>query len=284
MDGEVVYWVDGGSGDDGNDGSLGSEFATIEHAVDQIPALGSGTIKVSGFAGTYLEALTIAGKTVALVGSGSPVLQGGGTAGLTLNSGATVFASGFTVQTSTFEGIACNGPALWLDDSVVWNNGTDGVTVGNSCTAHLRNTMVSGHTGLGDPDNEVSNAGDLTISYSTIVGTGNGEPTLACSGGTTSVSNSVLLSETADAEACAGASFETSALNNSTNAGQGSTTNVGALMPAWFSGFASGNLRLAGDGSGTPFGGLAVFATGDLSTDIDGEARPAMGFVGADEP
>ena len=286
MDADPVIYVNGQTGnDDSGDGQTpGTAFATIQHAIDSVAALGTATVKVQSVPADYVEVVSVQGKTIALIGDGNPELIGNGGSGLSLLSGATVFVAGFTIRGATFEGVNCNGPTLWLDDSTIFNNGTHGVAVTGSCDATLRNVMISGHTGLGQTDNEINNAGDLTLSYSTVVGVGNGEPSLACSGGTTTVSNSILLSETADSEACGGASFETTAMNHSSNAGIGSTTNVGPLMPSWFLNFGTGDLHLSGDGSTTPFDGLASLGPGDLATDIDGHERPAMGYVGADEP
>ena len=288
MDADPVIYVNGQTGnDDSGDGQTpGTAFATIQHAIDSVAALGTATVKVQSVPADYVEVVSVQGKTIALIGDGNPELIGNGGSGLSLLSGATVFVEGFTIRGSSFEGVNCSGPNLWLENTIVANNSGDGVSVASSCTAHLRNVMVSGHGSLMSTDTQVRNAGTLELSYSTLLGLSAQSGTadaLECTG-TTTIRNSIIIGLATDRVNCPGADVTNTAVNDSDFAGEASNTDPMTWMSSWFTDSDNGDLHLSAGAPAQFFGGVASLGSEDLPTDFDGQARDSMGYVGADEP
>ena len=285
FDDTKVFYVDGDDGSDANDGSSGAPFETISFAIDQVPTGEDWVIFVEATVGDYADTIGLSdgGRAIAFLGSGLPVIDGTPTVGANISAGATAFIDGFQFSDANGSGVECGNGTFFLDNSIVFQNAGDGILIGSSCDATVRNSFVTGHTGLGSMRHEVNNAGTLSISYSSLAGSGGISEVVTCTGGTTSISDSIVVSATTSLD-CAGATVSRTAINNSSFSAENDNRNPGPLDPNWFVNFVGGALHLAGDGSPADFGGLAVPQPGDLLTDFDDQTRPNPGFVGADEP
>lgn len=139
--------------------------------------------------------------------------------------------------------------------------------------------MVQGDGG--DPSNPAIavNGGNLDLLYSTLgLALNVGTPVLDCSGGTTSLRNSLIVSQTSSPGAeidCAGSTVETTEI-------------ASTQMPStWFSDFASGDYSLTAAGQ-AQFADAATWLEGDPPFDFEGDPRPATDgsadYPGADVP
>lgn len=287
LDEARVWWVDGDNGSDGNDGSETMPFATIGRALMEIGASEEGTVRVKAVVGEYSEQVAIpTSRTVAIIGDGLPAIRSATANTVAAEMGSTSFIDGVRLSQGGSNGVNCDGATLWLDNSWVSSNVASGLRIVTGCEATVRNTMISRHTDTFTPGSEILNAGTLRMSFVTVVAggsTGTEGDVLECTAGTVEVSNSVLMGVATDRIRCPGATIENSVVNDAEYVG-GTNADGGAVTGSWFTNLGAGDLHLAGDGSGTPFGGVASLGADDLQTDFDGDARPAMGFVGADEP
>ena len=103
------------------------------------------------------------------------------------------------------------------------------------------------------------------------------------SSGTTTVRNSILLGLADDRIDCSGGSIVDSAVDDTDFTSMGDNVNPGSWNGAWFSALGDGYLHLTGSAP-VVLDNVASLQDGDLKTDIDGDIRPPLGYVGADEP
>ncbi len=220
------------------------------------------------------------GKSIALVSStetvhsvrgnnGSPVITVTG-------AGSTAYLHRLRVEDTDDVGISvASGATLYADSTQVAGNDGGGITLAAGTSGFLRNCMVAGFAGNAAA---VSSSGALSIVYSTLGRDTNfGDPVLECTGGSTTVRNSIIVSQTnapGTEVDCPGISIE----NSAERASQTPATWFGA-------GFASGNYSLNAAGQ-AEFADIAIWETGDPPFDFGGDARPntdgAMDFAGAD--
>jgi hypothetical protein len=174
----TTWYVDGVNGNDGNDcKTRQTACKTIGHAI----ALASSGDTIGVGPATYTENLQI-GISLNLIGSGASttIIDGGGLATvLTIDSGASVILSKFTIRNGRSRGFAgggvYNSGTLTIGKSTISGNSSHGVY--NSGTLAIKSSIVSGNRdsfGAG-----VVNDGTLTITDSTVSGNG----TLGCGGG-----------------------------------------------------------------------------------------------------
>ncbi len=287
---DKVWWVDG---DNGNDSSPGTEAQPFEHinmAINAIELGGIGTIHVLGTSTPYVEDVGVVGlRTVALLGDGGPVVSGNFSYGLQVQTSSTALVDGLNVEDVAVIGVYCDGGRLVLDNSVVKHCASIGLQLFDECEATVRNSIIALNGGalpVVEPNILVWGS-TLEASYLTAVsGLGDLEgSTLDCEGeSSVSIRNSILVSAGTDSVECPDAVFEYVVSDDlAANAGP-TNESSGSFDVMWFADVDTGDYHLAGDGSTTPFGGVASLQPDDLLTDIDGDPRPMNGFVGADEP
>jgi hypothetical protein len=98
-------------------------------------------------AGTYNETVTIAkdGLTIQGAGSGSTILDGGGSAlpVISINGAKNVSIKGLTIQNG-YDGVnASNGASLTVENSILKNNNDDGLDIQNNCIAKFIGTLTA---------------------------------------------------------------------------------------------------------------------------------------------
>lgn len=131
--GQVTFYVDGANGNNSNNGSQGSPWQTITHAISQATA--GDAINVA--AGTYQEAINV-NKTLTLTGANaaSVIIQGPATVAQTvILSANNVVFEGFTVTR------AGNNPANWTTNSN--NTGLQIAQLLTGCT--VQNCIITGN-------------------------------------------------------------------------------------------------------------------------------------------
>ncbi len=275
---------------------------------------GRGVIVLQGPT-SYSESVNIAGDAeVAILGPSSAVLSG--TSGLpipSLNVGgnAIVYLAGPSVANGDFNGVACSGTSMWLDDSAVRNNVQLGMDVSGDCALRLRRTVVASNLGGGidiaggeltmrnsvvgrNGDDLTSSIGGLrldgtatAITYSAAVGneaTNANRGSLFCLGGESgSIRNSILVGSGDSITGCDSLTFESNAVDGT--ALGGSNDNVGTVMAGWFIDLGINDYHLTTVGE-AEFVGIASWQKGDPMTDIDGDPIPTdmASFPGYDQP
>ena len=241
-----------------------------EHAIVLTASAGDNAIVVDG------------GKTIAIVSDGTTerVVQGS-----TGNPTLTVTGAGSTVYLHRLA-LTLNGDdvgvsveasgTLYADSTRVAQNSGGGIELAAGTSGFLRNCMIAGEGGDAPA---ISSSGTLAVVYSTLGRDTNfGDPVLECSGGSATVRNSIIVSETnmpGSEVDCPGVMLEGSA-------------EEATLSPEdWFPQFSNGDYSLNAAG-GTQFADIATWEDGDPPFDFDGDDRPstdgAADYAGADVP
>ena len=267
----------------------GQEFASLTLAVASIPADAEGTVVVHQ--ANYDEAVTVDGnRTVAFLAAegDSPVwgLLAGGMPQLTVPMGSTVLVEGMQLSGNANDlGLRVDGGRAWVDRSRIVQNSGGGVLAEAGAELTLRNCFVGG---------SVNNVAALavtgataTITYVTA-GAGFGTATaLTCDvAATVDTRNSLFVSEDAggDEVQCPGATIEHSAAELDLG---GTNVALGDMATTWFTAYGTGDFGLTAMHP-VAIDTAAQWQTGDPTTDIDGDPRPAVDatpdYAGADVP
>jgi len=258
-----------------NAGSNGA----IQAAIGAVADGAEHTIVLTGGGGNHTVTVD-GGKTIAIVSSTTTVHSVRGNDGspvITLTgAGTTAYLHRLRVEDTDDVGIAvASGATLYADSTQVAENSGGGIELAAGTSGFIRNCMVAGDGGNASA---ISSSGTLSVVYSTLGRDTNfGDPVLECSGGSTTVRNSIIVSQTnapGTEVDCPGVSIE-------------SSEERATQTPAdWFgAGFASGNYFLNAAGQ-TEFANVAIWEDGDPPFDFEGDARPntdgAMDYAGAD--
>jgi len=255
---------------------------SIQTAIDGVADGAEHAIVLSGSGSTNHTVTIDGGKTIAIVSSDTNTQEVRGNSGnptvTVTGAGTTVFLHRLELTANTDDvGISVEGSGtLYADATRVAQNSGGGITLAAGTSGFLRNCMVAG---VATTSPAILNSGaTLEVLFSTVGRTANfGDPALECSGGATTVRNSIIVSETNAPGTeidCPGVSIENSA------------ERATQTPEDWFgAGFASGNYSLTAAGQGE-FTNIAIWEDGDPPFDFEGEARPntdgAMDFAGAD--
>jgi len=141
------------------------------------------------------------GKTIAIVSSdttGRVVEGAAGSPTVTVTGeGSTVYLHRLALIANTTDvGVSVEASGTLYADStrIAQNPGSGGITLAAGTSGFLRNCMVAGFAGNASA---ISSSGTLSIVYSTLGRDTNfGDPVLECSGGLTTVRNSIIVSQT----------------------------------------------------------------------------------------
>jgi len=281
-----VWWVNQDA-TPGGDGSMSSPFVMLADAMGLIGNGDEGVIRLVGTTADYSENVTVlSGRTVAIVGTGQPVIEGVGLNAVDVATGGVLFLDGVELSGAGRHGVSCDGGSVWIDGSDIHSNTRSGVVTSFGCTANIRNSFIARNAdGVSAAGVDVD-GGTLEVLYSTIVqnrGTSAGDA-IECTGGTTAtLRNSIVLSGgvgPGPGMVCPGITVENTAVDDMAFGG-GTNSNVGPFMLSWFVGGTDYHIN-----AGPPFEGIAQWVLGDPLTDFDGDARPTVmtGYPGADEP
>lgn len=253
--------------------SLSSANA-LQNAINTVADGSEHAIVITG--GSGLHTVTIdGGKTIAIVSNSSAVraINGNTAAVLTVTGNSTTaFLHRIRLEDSDDVGIAVtSGASLFADSTQVAQNAGGGIAVASGTSAQLRNSMVGANV---NTDAVMNTGGELEVLYSTLVGNfGSSSLALSCSGGSTTVRNSITVSRADDAVNCPGSS-----ISNTFEAAGGS------YDEDWFD-LDGGDLSL---NDGADFDGVASWENGDPPFDFNGDARPGIDgtadYAGADVP
>jgi hypothetical protein len=280
---EVVVHVDGDGGQD---------FMNVAMAVGSIDNGMRGVIVVHAIDGAapYTGAVLIdGGKAIALLAAAgeAPILQGtGGNPGVQVEGvGTILYIDGLGVVGNTMGlGLRVNGALAWVDRSRIVQNSGGGIVAEGGAELTLRNCFVGGS--VNNIPALAVNGATATMVYVTV-GAGFGTATaLACDAvATVDARNSLFVSEDAggDEVQCTNATIEHSAAELDLG---GTNTALGDMATTWFLGYGTGDFHLAT--APVTIGTSAQWESGDPSTDIDGQPRPAVDgatdYAGADVP
>ena len=261
-------------------------YETVADAVAAVEGT-HGVIVVHELDGAapYTESVIIdADKTIALLAAPgeAPVLQGtGGNPGISVEGAGTIlYIDGLTVAGNTMGlGLRVDDAFAWVDRSRIVQNSGGGVRAENGAELVLRNCFVGGASA--DVDAIALDGSILEMAYTTVGGGSvivTQTRALFCTNGATAdARNSILLSLDPMPEiVCPGVMLTNSA----------SEAEVG-FDATWFNGYATGDFSLSASGA-TTFADIAVWQSGDPTTDLDGDPRPAIDgtpdYAGADVP
>ena len=243
---------------------------SLQDAIDALDDAAQHAIVVTGSTVTNHNVTVDGGKTIAIASVNDALQSVRGNDG---NPTITVSGSDTTVFLHRLEltlngddvGISVEaGASLFADSIIIAQNSGGGISLATGTSGQLRNCMVAGDSGDAAA---ISSSGTLSIAYSTLGRDTNfGEPVLECSGGSTTVRNSIIVSETnapGNEVDCAGALLE-------------NTPEEATLTPEdWFgAGFASGNYSLTTAGQ-SEFMDVAIWEDGDPPFNFEGDPRPA---------
>ena len=243
---------------------------SLQDAIDTLGDAAQHAIVVTGGTVTNHNVTVDGAKTIAIVSvnTASQSIRGNdGNPTITVSgSDTTVFLHRLRLEANGGDvGISVEaGASLFADSIVVAQNSGGGISLATGTSAQLRNCMVAGDGGNAAA---VSSSGTLSIAYSTLGRDTNfGDPVLECSSGSTTVRNSIIVSETnapGNEVACAGALLE-------------NTAEEATLNPQdWFgAGFVSGDYSLTAAGQ-AQFMDIAIWEDGDPPFDFEGDPRPA---------
>ena len=260
----------------------------LQAAVDGVTAGAEHTIIVTGSAGVSHNITVDAGKSIAIVSASDDPAVTQNVAGLSGAPTLTVTGAGTTVYLHRLAltlngddvGISV-GPAgtLYADSTRVAQNTGGGISLATGSFGFIRNCMVAGAGGDPGLPAVAAASADVELLFSTLgLAFNNGGPVLECSGGSVSVRNSIVASDTSMAGTaiqCPGAMVVTSRVESDASA------------DSWFGDIASADFSLTAAGQ-TEFANIAVWEDGDPPFDFEGDDRPAtdgaMDYPGADEP
>jgi len=232
------------------------------------------------------------GKTIAIVSTNNDLKSIDGEEGsptiTVTGEGTTAYLHRLQLTANTDDvGVSVESSAtLYADSTQVVQNSGGGVQLASGTTGFIRNSMIGANGGQFDPTTGIENAGDLSILYSSVVANdGDAEDSLQCSGGATTIRNSIVIGAGNNSVNCTGLTATQSSFDEAVP-GRGNE-NVGSLTPGWFDGVGAGDLHLTPSGQ-TEFNGVAIWQLGDPPFDFDGDLRPAedgaSDYAGADVP
>jgi len=258
----------------------GATNGAIATAVANVADGAEHTIVLTGGGGNN-AIMVDGGKTIAIVSDGTSERE---IRGANNNPTVTVTGAGSTVYLHRMElvantddvGVSAEASGtLYADSTRIAQNSGGGIALAAGTSGFLRNCMVAGE---GGDASAISSSGTLSVVYSTLGRDTNfGDPVLECSGGSTTVRNSIIVSQTNTPGTevdCPGVSIE-------------SSEERATQTPSdWFgAGFASGDYFLNAAGQ-TEFANVAIWEDGDPPFDFEGDARPstdgATDYAGAD--
>ena len=255
------------------------DFETLGEAVSSFAPTAEGTIVVHQ--ANYDEAITVdGGRVLAFLAYADDtplwILAGGGAPQLAVTDG-TVFLDGLRLSSNADDrGLVVNGGRAWVDRARIVQNSGGGVLAQAGAELTLRNCFVGGPI---DGDAVAVNASTLDMLYTTAgagpVAVGRTRAVFCDDGLQVEARNSILLSLDDDPEVeCPGVTLVDSATE----------AEVG-FDAMWFTNYVNGDFHLTPAGADI-FDGLAEWRSGDPSTDIDGQPRPAVDpspdYAGAD--
>ncbi len=320
---DYVIYVDKAAPCDVGDGTMAMPFCKIVQAFDKMLAddvsLG-WTIKIKS--GNYVEDPLVVPEGALVVMSSwdgiQPKIRATPGSGPTLSvSNATnlyIDRLAFNLN-DEYNGIVCASAKVWIDgsrmasnagqgyestecdtwvrNSVIFKNGSGGLASYGAGQTWITNTYVTGNgtQNLDDYGGLRSSQGnEMHIRYSTVANnlTGTGPRSLHCTADAapTEIRNSVLIAFTnMNSVDCPGGTFSNSALDEGAIDGD---TNLVATIDDLVNFFSPPNNGVYAALPGTGLDGLALWVTGDPTTDFDGTARintdGEKDFAGADKP
>jgi hypothetical protein len=292
--------------------SLGDtvQVSTVPQLETQIGILSSGqpsAIRLAATTFTTSNFLDISrdGVEVALIGQPGTVLSGGPTDGtpILLSAGfnTIVYVSGLSFRDGPVRALsASQGAVLWVDDVEISGYPTGGLS--SAGEAHLRRSRIrSDGTALfvqsGSLDMQNSSLGSggtvglftlgsprIDVSYSTIAGSAASLNCDASPGPSGQIRNSILLATSSPSftgTACGLLSYTGNVMDQASLGNSNAV--VAGFDASWFSNPTSSDFHLTAAGT-QAIGNVATRGASDPPVDIDGQARPATGRPGVDEP
>ncbi|WP_165704190.1 hypothetical protein [Enhygromyxa salina] len=284
-----VWYVDADDNACSNAGPGSSEMPLCDllTGLGKIGASEKGTIILRDTPGnTYEETLLVSsGRTVAIVGKGAmerPVWSDGSEDyALAVQNNAIVYLSGVRIEAAVSRGVEVAQAQVWIQRSEIVNNAGGGILV-NGGALTVENSFVGGSSS--QPALNVQ-SGTSQVNYSTLaLGPVVPSAALFCVDGTdTSVRNSIIVSTHATPEVnCPNVTISSSALEMT----MGDNVALGDVEINWFSDYLQGEFLLVAGVYPPAIETAASWATGDPTTDIEGDTRPALDgtpdFAGAD--
>jgi hypothetical protein len=254
------------------DADGGVEFITISSALEDGCVL---VLHERNGAVPYNETLDLSDMTVAILAADGerPTIDGSSTPSIEVSAGGMLFLEGIDIRGNVdASGLSVMQSDAYLDRVAIVQNSGDGIVIDDG-HLQLRNTFVSGNGENFSPTTGIrSSDATLTITYSTVVfNEGDGADSFQCASSTGTIRNSIVLGVDESSFDCPGVTASYTAFDD-TVAGMGNM-DVSPAMSGWFLNPAS-NFHLTAAGA-IVFDDLALWMTGDPTTDIDGtESRP----------
>ena len=258
-----------------------NSVGALQAAIGDVADGTEHTILITGGNGSPQTVTIDGGKVIAIVSAdtGIQTVSGAASPIITVNgAGSTAYLHRLRIDGSNDVGISV-GPAgtLYADSTQVSGNDGGGISLATGSFGFLRNCMVAGAGGDPGLPAVAATAADVDVLFSTLgLAFNNGGPVLECSGGSVSVRNSIVASDTSmagTAMQCPGAMVVTSRVESDSSA------------DTWFGDIASADFFLTAAGQ-TQFANVATWEDGDPPFDFEGDDRPAtdgaMDYPGAD--
>jgi len=261
------------------------DFDTLNEAVMSFVDLDiEATIIVH--AGSYNEAVFVGvGRVFAFLAADGDLPVWSGTTGLdapqlTVGPGSHVLLDGLRLSgndSPTAPAVEVNGGHACVNRSRIIKNDGGGIWAHSNADLVVRNSFVG--SGVDTIGLEVSDDASASVLYSTITAsTFASTPALSCTMPmAVDVRNSIIVSQggtSPDELSCPEAILTNTATEQE----------VGSFVSGWFVNFNNGDFHLTATGA-TAFDDIAIWQTGDPTTDIDGEDRPTSDrTAGADIP
>lgn len=189
----VTYYVNAATGNDANDGLIGSPLKTIQAAINKLPPVIDHTVTINVAEGTYAENVSIAG----FVGRGSILITGSGAAltdthlvtsiGLT-NCHCAVFVEGLKLNNASGFCVSVYGCTrvrlryLKMDVSATSYNGIyveSSMTYITNCSLSNRNAAIAAWASSTVFSNENAGSGNtvgLQAAYASTIGKAGTQP------------------------------------------------------------------------------------------------------------
>jgi hypothetical protein len=322
---DYILWVDKTADDCMvGDGSMEAPFCTVAEAFakisepDNLPAAWTVRIRV----GTYIEPehITPANSTIALLGdNGNALLRStvDATAGLTTGENSTLYTGNIVLSLAHTSGLKCSASTVYFVDSQLRSNTQHGLE-SIDCTTYIKGSLISQNQkggiasygpGLTHIDNSyvtangnlVSEFGgirsaqgnELQVVFSSLIGNdGDQAASVQCiDGAGAEIRNSVVIGRTNNPSVdCMDSVISYSVVDGGDMQGDGNLLAMGSDVKLWFEDPIGGIFRVKPlvDDLPSPIAAVAMWMTGDVAVDYDGDARQAsegaMDFPGADVP
>ncbi|MEX1366535.1 MAG: hypothetical protein AB1Z98_25650 [Nannocystaceae bacterium] len=169
-------------------------------------------------------------------------------------------------------GVEVDGGLAWLDRTWIVEN-TEEARAFNGAELVLRNCVIGG--GGTVRALRVESSATARIEYSLLVG-GPLNYSLSCNGASSvTARNSIIVTDVGNAILCPEASLSHCATTEVWDGNANGNTDVGDVQSAWFVDEASGEYHLSDIGIAL-FDDVALWQTGDPTTDIDGDPRTTI--------